>query len=149
MSEFKGLPTHADLKEAFSGESMTVHRYLYFATIADIEGFPDVAQLFRDLAEGGLHSTHGNLDYLGQVGDPSTDLPIGETDRNLAAALTAETYAYTELYPAMAARARADGFPDIASWFETLTKHKRAHVKQLGKALELVGTMMQGDRSGE
>ena len=70
------------------------------------------------------------------VADPATDLPIGETDRNLGAAIIAETYEYTELYPAMAAQARGDGFTDVASWFETLAKLKRAHVTTLKQAVQ-------------
>src|SRR5262249_39963230 len=37
-----------NLKEAFAGESQADGRYLYFARVADIEGFPDVAGLFKD-----------------------------------------------------------------------------------------------------
>ncbi len=145
MADFKDLPTHLDLKEAFAAESGTVHRYLYFAKIADIEGFPDAAQLFRELAEGGLHNAHGNLDYLKQVGDPVTDLPVGETDRNLAVAVAAETMASLETYPLMAARAREDGFTDIASWFETLTKAKRAHSERLKAAMETLRQAAEDD----
>jgi len=135
MSGLKGLETHDNLKGAFAEESGAVHRYLYFAKIADIEGYLDVAQLFRDIAEGGLQNTHGNLDFLKLEGDPDTGLPIGETDRNLAAAIMSETYEYAELYPEMAVKAREDGFPDIASWFDSLAKLKRAHVVRLKAAL--------------
>ena len=57
MTDLKGLQTHSNLKNSFSEEAGAAQRYLYFAKIADIEGFQDVAQLFRDLAEGGtIHS---------------------------------------------------------------------------------------------
>ncbi len=46
MDELRGLATHDKLKAAFRAEAGTVLRYLYFARIAEIEGFPDVAQLF-------------------------------------------------------------------------------------------------------
>jgi rubrerythrin len=145
MSDIKGLPTHDNLKAAFAGESGTVHRYLYFAKIADIEGYPDVAQLFRELAEGGLHNTHGNLDFLKQAGDPATDMPIGETDRNLAAAIIAETRELDEVYPEMAVKAREDGLTDVASWFETLGKVKRAHVSRLRQAVQQLQAMPGDD----
>ena len=48
----KGSETEKNLKEAFAGESQANRRYLYFARKADIEGYPDVAGLFRDVAEG-------------------------------------------------------------------------------------------------
>jgi rubrerythrin len=135
MANLAGLQTHQHLKDAFAEEAITAYRYLYFAKIADIEGQPDVAQLFRDLAEGGICNAHGSLDFLRTEGDPLTGAPIGETDRNLHAALLAESTEHSELYPDMAAVAHAEGFPDVASWFETLQKLKRAHAAQLRDAI--------------
>lgn len=140
MPDLKGLLTHQHLKDAFRDESITVHRYLYFAKLADIEGHPEVAQLFRDIAEGGVCSAHGNLDFLRTVGDPLTDLPIGETDQNLTASLVAEQVEYTQSYAEMARVAHAEGFPDIASWFETMTRIKRRHAEQLQEALRKLTT---------
>ena len=131
MSELTGLQTHEHLKKSFVEESSTMQRYLYFAKIADFEGLPDTAKLFRKLAEGGHCNSHGSMDFLKLAGDPLTDLPIGETENNLNAAISSETYEYNELYPKMATDARADGFSDIASWFETLAKIKKSHVEQL------------------
>lgn len=140
MPELKGLKTHLNLKEAFRTESETVHRYLYFAKLADIEGQAEIAQIFRDMAEGGICSSHGNLDFLRLIGDPTTDLPVGETDQNLACAISGELFDYTQGYPEMARAAHAEGFPDIASWFETMTKIKRRHVEQLKVALDRLET---------
>ena len=52
MAELKGSKTHQHLKDAFAGESQANRRYLYFANKADIEGYPEVANLFRNTAEG-------------------------------------------------------------------------------------------------
>lgn len=134
MEDIAGLQTQENLERSFADESGTVQRYEYFARIARIEGFLDTAELFSELAEGGLQSAHGGLDFLVRVADPATRLPFGETRRNLAVSIHAETWQFTELYPAMADKARADGFPDIASWFETLAKLKRAHVARLHRA---------------
>ena len=43
MPTLKGTKTHANLKEAFAGESQANRRYLYFAKVADVEGYPEVA----------------------------------------------------------------------------------------------------------
>jgi len=61
----RGTKTHANLIEAFKGESMVIiqlvcfslsfqanRRYLYFAQKADVEGHADVAAVFRSTAEG-------------------------------------------------------------------------------------------------
>jgi len=81
-----GTKTHQNLKDAFAGESQANRRYLYFAKVADVEGYPEVAGLFKDTADGETGHAHGHLDYLKQVGDPATGLPIGNTLKNLKAA---------------------------------------------------------------
>ena len=77
--DLKGTKTHENLKDAFAGESQANRRYLYFAKVADIEGYPEIAGNFRETAEGETGHAHGHLDYLKQVGDPATGLPIGDT----------------------------------------------------------------------
>jgi rubrerythrin len=141
MAQLKGSKTHANLKEAFAGESQANRRYLYFARQADIEGYPDVGGLFRDTAEAETGHAHGHLDYLKSVGDPATDKPIGSTSKNLAAAVAGETYEYTEMYPGMAKTARSEGFADVAEWFETLAKAEKSHAGRFQKALSGLETL--------
>ncbi|MEZ5660217.1 MAG: rubrerythrin family protein [Burkholderiaceae bacterium] len=136
MADLKGSKTHQNLKDAFAGESQANRRYLYFANKADVEGYPEVATLFRSTAEGETGHAHGHLDYLAQVGDPATDLPIGPTDANLKAAVAGETHEYTDMYPGMAKTARDEGFDEIADWFETLAKAERSHANKYQKALD-------------
>ncbi len=136
MPDLKGSKTHQNLKDAFAGESQANRRYLYFARQADIEGHPDVGGLFRDTAEAETGHAHGHLDYLKSAGDPATDKPIGSTDKNLVAAVTGETYEYTEMYPGMARTARDEGFSDVAEWFETLAKAEKSHAGRFQKALD-------------
>ena len=138
MSNLKGTKTHENLKAAFAGESQANRRYLYFAKQADIEGLPDVAGLFRDTAEGETGHAHGHLDYLKAVGDPATDLPIGDTTDNLKAAIAGETHEYTDMYPGMAKVAREEGFAEIADWFETLAKAEKSHAGRFSKGLESI-----------
>jgi rubrerythrin len=136
MPDLKGTQTHENLKAAFAGESQANRRYLYFAKVADIEGLPDVAGLFRDTAEGETGHAHGHLDYIKEVGDPATGLPIGETQLNLAAAVAGETYEYTDMYPGMARTAREEGFSQIANWFETLAKAEKSHAGRFQQGLD-------------
>src|SRR5579884_2778823 len=135
MKDLKGTKTHQNLKDAFAGESQANRRYLYFAKMADVEGYPEVAGLFRDTAEGETGHAHGHLDYLKQVGDPATGLPIGNTKLNLQSAVAGETHGYTEMYPGMARTAREEGFEEIADWFETLARAERSHAGRFQKAL--------------
>ena len=87
MASLKGSKTEENLKAAFAGESQANRRYLYFAQKADVEGYNDVAAVFRSTAEGETGHAHGHLEFLESVGDPATGLPIGKTSANLAAAV--------------------------------------------------------------
>jgi rubrerythrin len=139
MAKLEGTKTHTNLKEAFAGESQANRRYLYFAKVADIEGYPEVAGLFKDTADGETGHAHGHLDYLKQVGDPATGKPIGDTLKNLVAAAAGETYEYQTMYPGFAKAAREEGFTDIAEWFETLAKAEKSHAGRFEKAAKELG----------
>ncbi len=136
MAELKGTKTHQNLKDAFAGESQANRRYLYFAKVADVEGYPSIAGNFRDTAEGETGHAHGHLDYLKPAGDPATDMPIGDTADNLKSAVAGETHEYTDMYPGMAKSAREEGFTEIAEWFETLAKAEKSHAGRFQKMLD-------------
>ena len=105
----KGTKSHENLKEAFAGESQANRRYLYFARVADIEGFPDIAGLFKDTADAETGHAFGHMDFLKEVGDPATGEPFGKTEANLKSAVAGETYEYTQMYPGMAKTAARRG----------------------------------------
>ena len=132
----KGTKTEENLKAAFAGESQANRRYLYFAQKADVEGYNDVSALFRSTAEGETGHAHGHLEYLEEVGDPATGMPIGGTADNLRSAVAGETHEYTYMYPGMAKDARDEGFDEIADWMETLAKAERSHANRFQKALD-------------
>ena len=138
MTELKGTKTHQNLKDAFAGESQANRRYLYFAKVADVEGYPEVAGNFRETAEGETGHAHGHLDYLKVVGDPATDLPMGDTVENLKSAVAGETHEYTDMYPGMAKTAREEGFGEIADWFETLAKAEKSHAGRFQSLLNQI-----------
>ena len=134
--ELQSSQTVQNLKDAFAGESQATRRYLYFAAKADVEGENDVAAVFRSTAEGETGHAHGHLEYLEEVGDPATGLPMGDTRKNLLASIEGETHEYTDMYPGMAKTARDEGFEEIADWFETLAKAERSHANRFQKALD-------------
>jgi rubrerythrin len=139
MAKLQGTKTHQNLKDAFAGESQANRRYLYFAKVADVEGYPEVAGLFKDTADGETGHAHGHLDYLKQVGDPATGLPIGDTAKNLKSAVAGETHEYETMYPGFARHAREEGFADVAEWFETLAKAEKSHAGRFQKAHDSLG----------
>ena len=132
----KGSKTEENLKAAFSGESQANRRYLYFARQADIEGYPDAAGVFKNTADGETGHAFGHLEFLSEVGDPATGLPIGDTSSNLKAAVAGETYEYTEMYPGFAKAAREEGHDEIAEWFETLARAEKSHAGKFQATLD-------------
>ena len=135
MPSLKGTETEQNLKDAFAGESLANRRYLYCAQKADVEGFNDVAAVFRSTAEAETGHAHGHLEYLEEVGDPATGKSIGPTG-DLKAAIASETHECTDMYPGMARAARQEGFDEIADWFETLAKAGKSHAGRFQKALD-------------
>ena len=135
MPELKGTRTYENLKRAFAGESQASRRYLYFAQKADIEGYPDVAALFRSVADGETGHAFGHFDFLAEVGDPVTGMAVGDTEENLKSAIAGETYEYTEMYPGFARTAREEGLDNVAEWFETLAKAEKSHAERFAGCL--------------
>src|SRR6185503_17635086 len=138
MATLKGSETHQNLKHAFATEAEANRRYVYFARQADVEGYPEIAGLFRDTAEGETGHANGHLDFLKRVGDPVTDLAIGTTVKNLDSAIAGETREFTDQYPKMAETARAEGFTEIADWFETLARAEKNHAARFTLGLKSI-----------
>lgn len=135
MAKLSGTRTEANLKEAFAAESEASGRFLYCAQKAEAEGYPDIAVLFRSLAEGEKGHAFGHLDFLtgGREGD---DGSTACTEDNLKSAIEDETRAYTEVYPVYAREARDEGLDEIADWFETVGRAERSHAGRLTSGLD-------------
>ena len=92
--------TEKSLQDAFGGESMAHMKYLAFSEIAEKEGYPNVARLFKAISYAEqVHATNHarNLGVLNKTSD------------NLASAIEGETYEVEEMYPAFDAIARLQG----------------------------------------
>lgn len=136
--QLKGTQSEQNLKNAFAGESQANRRYLYFARVADIEGYPEVGGLFRDTSEAETGHAFGHMDFLKECGDPCTGIAFGSTEKNLKSAIEGETYEYTEMYPGFAKTARTEGFAELAEWFETLAKAEKSHAGRFTKGLDKI-----------
>lgn len=138
MPTLKGTQTLENLRKAFNCESQANRRYLYFAQKADIEGYNDVAAVFRSTAEGETGHALGHFEFLEGEGDITTGMPIGDTKQNLKVAIASEILEYSEMYPEMVKTARKEGLDEIADWFETLAKAEKSHAGRFKKALEFL-----------
>jgi rubrerythrin len=140
VGNLKGSKTEENLKTAFAGESQANRRYLYFAQKADVEGQPDIAALFRSVAEGETGHAFGHFDFLRETGDPVTGVPVGSSEDNLKSAIEGETYEYTEMYPGFARTARDEGLDEIAEWLETLARAEKSHAGRFTEGLKTLNS---------
>jgi rubrerythrin len=129
--ELKGSATHANLKAAFARKAMTDRLYRFCAKLADNEGRRDLARLFRELADGETMHAHGLMEHLRAAGDPVTDAPMAGWESWLQNAADASRAEAETLFPEMAAKARADGFAEIAEWFDSLSAAEARHAERL------------------
>ena len=135
MADLKGSKTEDNLKAAFAGESQANRRYLYFAQKADVEGYNDVAVVFRSTAEGETGHAHGHLEFLEEVGDPATGLPIGGTPLDLRrrSQRDARVHRHVSRHGEDGA---GGGVRRSGRWFETLAKAEKSHAGRFQKALD-------------
>lgn len=139
MPELRGTQTEQNLRVAFERESAAAIRYLFFAQKADVEGHPDVAALFRSIAEGETGHAFGHLEFLIDAADPSTGHPMDDTAESLESAVAGERQDHEVMYPEYVAAAHADGFDEIAEWFETLVRAEKGQADRFQRALDALG----------
>lgn len=92
--------TTQNLMDAFAGESQAHQKYSVFASVADKEGHPRVARLFRAAAHA--ETVHARNHFKAAK-------KIGSTADNLKAAIEGETYEFEQMYPPMIEQAKKDG----------------------------------------
>lgn len=115
------------LKEAFAGEAKAHVRNLAFAKKAEADGFPQIAQLFKAVAEAERVHADEYLKYLEGV--------IGETEENLKAAFESEIRAKTEIYPPFIQEAFELKREDVAWSFTRSRDVEERHAKLYKDAL--------------
>lgn len=117
--------TQENLMAAFAGESQANRKYLAFAAVADKEGMPQVAKLFRAAAAAETIHAHAHLKNAGL---------IGSTEENLKAAIEGETYEFTKMYPEMIKEAEAEGQTAVAKYMDMVNKVEEVHANLYKKA---------------
>jgi rubrerythrin len=115
------------LKEAFAGESKAHMRNLAFGKKAEEDGFPQIARLFRAVADAERVHAAEYIKYLEGV--------IGETEDNLKAAFENEIKAKTDIYPFFIQEAFALQREDVAWSFSRSRDVEERHAKLYKDAL--------------
>lgn len=116
--ELKGSKTEKNLWEAFAGESMARNKYTYFSSVADKEGYKQIAAIFTETADN--EKAHAKVWFKLLNG-------IGNTAENLKAAACGENEEWTAMYPRMAKEADEEGFPVIAELFRKAAAVEKDH----------------------
>lgn len=120
------MSTQDNLQAAFAGESQANRKYLAFAAKADAEGYPQIARLFRSVAAAETVHAHAHLRVMGGIGD---------TRKNLQAALEGERYEFEEMYPAFIHEAEAEGNRPAVASFRNANAVEKTHHGLYGEAL--------------
>jgi len=119
-----------NLKNAFAGESQANRKYLAFAKKADEEGFPQVAKLFRAVAEAETIHAHNHLKALGE---------IKTTAENLHAAMGGEHYEVNTMYPPMVSGAEVESNKQATRSFRWAMEVEKVHEILYRQALDKLG----------
>jgi len=118
--------THENLNAAFAGESQANQKYRAFAKVAEKEGFPNIAKLFRTTAEAERIHAEGHLKAMDG---------LNSTTENLKTAIDGETYEFSEMYPPMFEQAEKDNHKakKMFKWAMTV---EAVHAELYKRALE-------------
>jgi rubrerythrin len=135
----KGTETEKNLLKAFAGESQARTRYTLFAAKAKEEGFEQISGIFLETAEN--EKEHAEVFFKFLEGGPVEIVAsypagkIGTTAENLLAAAEGENEEWDELYPDFAAKAKEEGFEDIAEAFQEILEVEEYHETRYRKLL--------------
>lgn len=116
-----------NLRYAFAGESKAHVRNLAFARRAERDELPQIAKLFRAVAEAERVHAAEYLKYL--------EGEIGDTEQNLTTAFENEIKANSEIYPPLIKEAMAFNREDVAGSFSRAKDVEDRHAKLYKDAL--------------
>lgn len=112
--------TTKDLLYAFAGESQANRKYTAFAEVADKEGYPGIARLWRAAAAAEAIHAKNHLKALGM---------IKSTQDNLSGAIAGEQDEFKTMYPKFIKTAEEAGKKEAATSMERAFKVEQLHFK--------------------
>ena len=124
------MKTDENLQRLINTVASASVRFLAYSTVAEEEGYHQVAKLFKAMAETQKVYAINSMRILGQ---------IGKSKDNLADAIDEKTYHFTQLYPTFIEQADRDGNPLASTAMQAAINTTKNHVKVLNTALENLG----------
>ncbi len=144
MSTLNNSETQKNLLKAFSGESMARNKYTFFASVANKEGYKQIAAIFSETADN--EKEHAKLFFklleggAAEITIAPGSIVMSSTEACLEAAACGEQEEWEELYPSFAATADAEGFPEVARIFREIAKVEKCHEERYRKLLANIET---------
>ena len=137
-NKYAGTQTEKNLEAAFAGESQARNKYTYFSSVAQSEGYEQIAELFLKTAEN--EKAHAKLWFEELHG-------IGDTAENLLHAAQGENYEWTDMYDGFAKTAEEEGFPELAAKFRLVAAIEKRHEERYRALLHNVETAQVFEKS--
>lgn len=131
VNKYAGTQTEKNLEMAFAGESQARNKYTYFSSVAEKEGYEQIAALFRKTADN--EKEHAKMWFKELNG-------IGDTAENLLYAANGENYEWTDMYVGFAKTAEEEGFPELAAKFRLVAAIEKHHEERYRALLHNVET---------
>ena len=128
---YAGTQTEKNLQAAFAGQSQARNKYTYFASVAQDEGYEQIAGLFLKTADN--EREHAKMWFKELNG-------LGNTAENLAAAADGENHEWTDMYEDFAKTAEKEGFPVLAAKFRAVGAIEKHHEERYRALLRNVET---------
>ena len=138
--ELKGTKTEQNLRTAFAGESQARNKYTYFASVANTEGYEQIAEIFTKTAEN--EKEHAKM-WFKALGE------LGSTAENLLHAAEGENYEWTDMYDTFAKEAEEEGFTELACKFRAVAAIEKAHEERYRALLNNVEMQKVFEKSEE
>ena len=137
-NKYAGTQTEKNLEAAFSGESQARNKYTYFSSVAQSEGYEQIAALFLKTAEN--EKAHAKMWFEELHG-------AGSTAENLLHAAEGENYEWTDMYDGFAKTAEEEGFPELAAKFRLVAAIEKRHEERYRALLHNVETAQVFEKS--
>ena len=137
-NKYAGTQTEKNLEAAFAGESQARNKYTYFSSVAQNEGYEQIAALFLQTAEN--EKAHAKLWFEELHG-------VGNTAENLLHAAEGENYEWTDMYDSFAKTAEEEGFPELAAKFRLVAAIEKRHEERYRALLHNVETAQVFEKS--
>ncbi|MHA1609133.1 MAG: rubrerythrin family protein [Candidatus Njordarchaeales archaeon] len=137
------ITTQENLMSAFAGESQAHIRYLHFADVAEKEGFPNVARLFRAVAFSEQVHAINHFKLLRHLKDgfltvAHAPFGPGNTSKNSELAIMGEEYEIEEMYSVYLEVAKFQGEKRAEMSFKWALESEKKHAELYKKAKEFV-----------